>query len=242
MNPTEAASVAVSAAHGAAAAAETTVDAQLLELMLRLGSRWVLWLLLGLSLLAVAQMLERLVFFVRERRPTAALAACIETLRSGGAKAALTRLGDAHAMEAVVARAALRYADEGADAVREHIEAAVERERLRYERGLAFLGTLGSNAPFIGLFGTVLGIIRAFDDLSANTAQGAASVMAGIAEALVATGVGLLVALPAVAAYNTASRHVERCVAGAQALGHEILAFLESKRGGDPRSGEHGEG
>ncbi len=215
------------AAPAAAAAAHTaTVDGQLLDLMLRLGSRWVLWLLLGLSLLAVAQMLERVWFYLRERRPAEALDRALDQLHTQGAEAALQALGTSGSMEAEVARVALAHAADGPTSVAEHVAARVERERLRYERGLAFLGTLGSNAPFIGLFGTVLGIIRAFDDLSANTAQGASAVMSGIAEALVATAVGLLVALPAVATYNVFARHVERCVASAEAFGHEVQAWL----------------
>ena len=132
-------------------------------------------------------------------------------------------------MEAAVARVALQNAAQGAESVEEHIASTTERERLRYERLLAYLGTLGNNAPFIGLFGTVLGIIRAFHDLAANTAQGAQAVMAGIAEALVATAVGLLVALPAVAAYNAFARHVETCIASATASAHAILAYIKAK-------------
>ena len=179
---------------------EMTIDARLLDLMLRAGSRWVLWLLLGLSLAAVAVALERIWFFVQERRPAAKLLAAIATLRRDGPAAALAGLQGARSMDAAVARAALAVALDGTASVEEELAASVEHERLRYERGLAFLGTLGNNAPFIGLFGTVLGIVRAFHDLASNTALGAAAVMAGIAEALVATGVGLLVALPAVAA------------------------------------------
>jgi biopolymer transport protein ExbB len=77
------------------------------------------------------------------------------------------------------------------------------------------------------LFGTVLGIVRAFHDLAANSASGAQAVMAGIAEALVATAIGLLVALPAVASYNTFARHVETCASAAQGIGHAILARLK---------------
>jgi biopolymer transport protein ExbB len=125
--------------------------------------------------------------------------------------------------------------DDGVASIEEHVKAAVENERMRFERGLAFLGTLGSNAPFVGLFGTVLGIIRAFHDLAANTAQGTQAVMSGIAEALVATGIGLLVALPAVAAYNSFARHVERCASAAAATSHQILGYMKSERPG--RSG-----
>jgi biopolymer transport protein ExbB len=83
------------------------------------------------------------------------------------------------------------------------------QEKAAAERGLVFLGTLGNNAPFIGLFGTVLGIIKAFQDLATSHAQGPSAVMAGISEALGATAVGILVASPAVVAYNLCQRHIK---------------------------------
>jgi biopolymer transport protein ExbB len=82
---------------------------------------------------------------------------------------------------------------------------------------------LGNNAPFIGLFGTVIGIIQAFHNLAANPAGGPAVVMAGISEALVATAVGLVVAIPAVVAYNGFLRVVKRRVANAEAVKRIIL-------------------
>jgi biopolymer transport protein ExbB len=113
--------------------------------------------------------------------------------------------------------------------VEEIIAGATTIERIKMERGLAYLGTLGNNAPFIGLFGTVLGIIRAFRDLSSNTIEGSQAVMAGIAEALVATAVGLLVALPAVALFNAFQRYIKRKLAGADALARVLLAHAKSK-------------
>ena len=214
---------------------ETTLDAQLLDIMLRAGSRWVLWLLLTLSLFALAVMLERLWFFAQEKYTKSILDEAMAALQKSGPAAALAILGSAKSMQAAVVRAGLANAQDGAASVEEHIAAVVESERLRYERGLAFLGTLGSNAPFVGLFGTVLGIIRAFHDLAANSAQGAQAVMAGIAEALVATAVGLLVAIPAVAAYNAFSRHVETAAAAAGGLGHAVLAYIKAEK---PKDGK----
>ena len=75
---------------------------------------------------------------------------------------------------------------------------------------LGIIGTIGSTAPFIGLFGTVLGIIRAFSDLAVTGGVGPAAVSDGIAEALVATAAGLFVAVPAVIAYNYFVRSVQR--------------------------------
>jgi len=206
-----------------------TIDAQLLDLMLRAGSRWVLWLMLALSLAAVALMFERIWFFMQERPPRQQLTSVLQSLRDGGPTAALAKLSGLRSMEATVLRACLTHTSGGVAAVEEHKAASIERERMRHERGIAFLGTLGNNAPFLGLFGTVLGIIRAFSDLAAGSStQGTQAVMAGIAEALVATGVGLIVALPAVATYNAFLRRVETATAGSEAAAHEVLAFLKS--------------
>jgi biopolymer transport protein ExbB/TolQ len=205
-----------------------SIDAQALELMLRVGSRWVLWLLVGLSIAALAVIMERLWFFARARRQRQHLADMLAALRTSGPDAALKALGDAKSLEATVARACLEHVGEGPAAIEEHIAAVVDADRIHYERGLAFLGTLGSNAPFVGLFGTVLGIVRAFNDLSTSTAMGSQAVMAGIAEALVATAIGLLVALPAVATYNALMRHVETAVVAANTVGHQILAWTKA--------------
>ena len=209
---------------------DTTIDAQLLDLMLRAGSRWVLWLMLALSLGAITIIIERVWFFIQERAPVGAVAAALRALAAEGPAAALAKLKGVPSMEAAVARSCLEHAGDGAAAVEEHKAAVLEHERLRYEKRLAFLGTLGNNAPFIGLFGTVLGIIRAFHDLAGNTLQGTQAVMSGIAEALVATGVGLLVALPAVAMYNTLIRRVEVATAGVEAVSREVLAYLKTSR------------
>ena len=135
-------------------------------------------------------------------------------------------------MEVVVARACLANAADGAASVEEHKAAALEQERVRFEKRLAFLGTLGNNAPFIGLFGTVLGIIRAFNDLAGSSLKGTQVVMAGIAEALVATAVGLLVAIPAVIAYNHFKGKVKEAVTDGQLLARVLLAELKAADSG----------
>ena len=119
------------------------------------------------------------------------------------------------------------------------IEGVKTRERLRLERRLPFLATLGSNGPFVGLFGTVLGIIKAFHDLAATAGTagaGASTVMAGISEALVATAIGLLVAIPAVVAFNYFSRRVRVRMAEVDWMAH--LA-AEDVQAGWARTGEH---
>jgi len=205
------------------------IDSTLLDLMLRAGSKWVLWLLIGLSLAAVTVMAERLWFFIQEKKPADRLAAAMKALRDKGAEDALKLLKGQRSIEVAVVRACLERIGDGAGTVDEVRAAVVEQERQRYEKRLAFLGTLGNNAPFVGLFGTVLGIIRAFHDLAGSPLQGTQAVMSGIAEALVATGVGLLVALPAVATYNAFMRHVETASASAEASAHEVLAYMKKE-------------
>ncbi len=89
-------------------------------------------------------------------------------------------------------------------------EAYIENRRISLERSIGTLGTIGANAAFIGLLGTVLGIIRAFNDISTKgLSAGAETVTGGIAEALVATAVGLLVAIPAVIFFNLLNRKIQ---------------------------------
>jgi len=193
-----------------------------------LGADWVLWLLAGLSVVSVAIMIERGLFFFARRLPeTDGLS---RQLLAGDFQGALTAVEGKAGMEADVVRAALEHAPKGPDAVEEVVAARVERARLDYEKRLAFLGTLGNNAPFIGLFGTVLGIIRAFADLAANPgAAGASTVMAGISEALVATAVGLFVALPAVVMFNLYQRWLRRSAQRAAVLAHAVVARLRAR-------------
>jgi biopolymer transport protein ExbB/TolQ len=195
-----------------------------------LGAGWVLWLLVGLSVLSVTVMLER-GFYFGQRRMSKRFPELLRLCQDGSLdKAAQLAGGDA--MEAEVVRVAARVADSGQQAVEKAVASTIDRRRLEYEKWLFVLGTLGNNAPFIGLFGTVLGIIRAFSDLAAHptAAAGASTVMAGISEALVATAVGLFVAIPAVLAYNIYQRLLKRVIGRSQSLGNAIAAGLHVAR------------
>ncbi len=97
-----------------------------------------------------------------------------------------------------------------AASVAEMVACTIRRQKPAYERGLGFLGTLGANAPFLGLFGTVVGIIKAFHNMALMGSGGFSVVAAGISEALVATALGLGVAIIAVVAYNYFQTRIER--------------------------------
>lgn len=199
----------------------------LFEFFTTTGADWVMLLLAGLSVVSVAIILERLFFFARRRSarvPT--LLALLKLGRLTEASEAVVRRGG---LEAEVARAALAAAPGGPAAVQEAVACAIAEGRPGYERGLSFLGTLGNNAPFLGLFGTVVGIIRAFSDLAVGGAKGAgaSAVMAGISEALVATAVGIFVAIPAVVAFNGFQRWLRALITRAEAIGHALASHLE---------------
>jgi biopolymer transport protein ExbB len=175
-------------------------------------------------------MIERAWFFASHRIDTGSLEEELRRLLAADKVAdARARVKDNRTVEAAVVRAGLDEVERGHEAVGAAMFGAKARERLRLERNLAFLGTLGNNAPFIGLFGTVLGIIKAFHDLSGNQAGGVAVVMSGISEALVATAVGLMVAIPAVIGFNFFNRRVRATIAGVDSLAHVVLAQLKGE-------------
>ncbi|MFP2911658.1 MotA/TolQ/ExbB proton channel family protein [Pyxidicoccus sp. 3LFB2] len=195
------------------------------------SAEWVLWILVILSVLSIAIMLERAVYFSRHRLPDSEGLAV--RLARGDFEAARKAVEGKSGMEAAVVREALASTDQGADTVEQVIASTMARERPQYERFLSFLGTLGNNAPFIGLFGTVLGIIKAFHDLGAMGSKGAAmqqTVMAGISEALVATAVGLAVAIPAVVAFNIFNRQLKTLTSRANALGYALVGSMRAER------------
>ena len=192
-----------------------------------------MWLLILLSVFSVAVMVERALYF-GSRRMSKLFPRLLELCLGGDLKGAAA-LATSDSMEAEVVRAAAKAAEGGTPAVEKAVQSTIDRRRLEYERWLFILGTLGNNAPFIGLFGTVLGIIRAFADLAANKGGAGtttSSVMAGISEALIATAMGLAVAIPAVVAFNIYQRLLKRVIGRSTALGNAIASGLHLKNGG----------
>jgi len=187
----------------------------------------VLWLLLGLSVASMAIMIERLSVFIRHRFAEDAFISKIMPLfRQGTWQGAISLCEQSRALEPQVLLAGLRHISQGKEAVQEAMAGERIRVSLFLEKRLGFLGTLGANAPFIGLFGTVLGIIHAFKDLALTEGGGGPAVMAGIAEALVATAIGLLVAIPAVVAYNFFHRRQHVVLERSKRLSQLLLTYL----------------
>ncbi|MDX2090836.1 MAG: MotA/TolQ/ExbB proton channel family protein [Kofleriaceae bacterium] len=198
----------------------------------RIGSEWVLYLLIALSVISIGVMVDRWLYFRRLRDPGRGLRDRISTLLRRGDLAEAERLLRAsRTVEARVVAQALGWREGGPRAVSDAVESELGHARVELERGLNFLGTIGNNAPFIGLFGTVLGVIEAFHQLSAGANKAAmGNVMSGIAEALVATGIGLFVALPAVIAYNVVQKRITSIEDATSGLGKLVTAHLETAK------------
>lgn len=192
-------------------------------------SEWVLWLLIALSVLSIGITIERWWFYRRRRIDIDSLrTAFIKHLEAGDFEAAAKLLQGQDSLATNVVLTGLQAHAKGPESVEDLIAGALGREKGRYERRLGFLATVASNAPYVGLFGTVLGIVRSFRDLASNMAEASSSVMAGIAEALIATAVGLLVAIPAVVAFNVFKGKVKEAVTDCQMLARVLLSELKS--------------
>lgn len=210
---------------------------QLLRVAL-LGSSWVLYLLIALSFVSFAAMFERWLFFRRSAERDGSLRDELwRRLHIDDVEGLEKLLAARRTVEARVLAAAFAWRHGGPKAVQDVLDSELGKARNELDRSMNLLGTLGNNAPFVGLFGTVIGVIVAFNQLGDAAARAGAmdNVMAGIAEALVATGVGLFVAIPAVVAYNVAQKRVGDIEENARSLGKLVTAWIETKdRLGEP--------
>jgi biopolymer transport protein ExbB/biopolymer transport protein TolQ len=208
----------------------SNVVMQKLVLIAPLVARTVLYVLIALSVLSIGVIIERWWFFRRRRDDLAKLTDGVrKALARGDLAEARKLLASSPSIEAEIVGESMGWYSDGVDAVEQILVKATRVRRKKFEAGLLFLGTLGNNAPFIGLFGTVLGIVTAFRELGGNQ-MGAAmgNVMSGIAEALLATAVGILVALPAVIYYNVFQKKGADVEEGAAALGNVVIASMKA--------------
>jgi biopolymer transport protein ExbB len=208
------------------------------HVLLDLKASWVMWILLALSVVDLIIIGERSLFLFWVRDNVGKLSDDLDKrLRDGRVREALEGLEKSPSSEAAVVVAGLRHADLGPIAAEKAMIGAAALQRVRLERGLAVLGTVGNNAPFLGLLGTVIGVIEAFEILgrpqAATTAAASGlapqAIMSSIAEALIATAVGLFVAIPAVAAYNYFQRRIQGIGANTEALSNVLLAHLNAE-------------
>ncbi|HVK61118.1 MAG TPA: MotA/TolQ/ExbB proton channel family protein [Bdellovibrionales bacterium] len=196
------------------------------------GAEAILWLLLIVSVISIGIILERF-WTLRQvaNRSNRAKDRMREALQSNNLDELEEISKDRDSLEGRALSYGLRHIKEsGVNGLPEIFNSFALLERPFLDRSLNFLATVGSNAPFVGLLGTVLGIMKAFRDLAQNaSASGNEAVMLGIAEALVATAVGLLVAIPAVIAYNAFSRQVRSSLQSLETVRELCVAYAKKK-------------
>lgn len=203
-----------------------------MENLLTIGER-VVFLVMGLaSVLALAVAIERGLIFRHNARIGARIFnEIIAKLRAGD----LSGFGDyaARYPESVYARFASfigEHAASGEAALSHMMEGKIIEERMYLERRIVVLASLGNNAPFIGLLGTVLGIIKAFYNLGTLGNTGAEVVMRSISTALLATACGLFIAIPVVVLNNYFSRRLKSIMQSLEILAKEALACVSRNK------------
>ena len=196
----------------------------------QLGHEFTLWLLVALSVLSVAFILEKFVAFRGVKtKGDKMIELAEETLKTNDLMEVESMPRDKDSLEGRGLNYAMKHIKiHGADGLDEIFSSYALIERPKLESRLNFLATVGSNAPFIGLLGTVLGIMDALKTLASS--QGDPSmVMVGISQALVATAVGLLVAIPAVVAFNYFQKQVKQTMQNLESIKELCLAFAKVK-------------
>lgn len=198
---------------------------------LHFGEDPTVWVMIFLFILALAVTIERMVVLRKNRGNNAELVKLLADKLAPGNKPDIARLAEdvsvkQYGVEGRVAGVTLKGWPYGEQAMREYSEAAIIAEQRNLDKRLVILSTLGNNVPFIGLLGTVLGIMKAFRDLAMMGDGGPAVVMKGISEALIATAMGLGVAIPVVLAFNALNKAVKTKIANAQ----EIATLLRAMR------------
>ena len=199
--------------------------------MLHMGGGTVIVLSL-LSMLSLAVILERAILYYRSSRLTRDIFMMdiAGQIRRGNFAKAQEICQHTQTPYAAVVGTGLALRNSPGEIMDNAMERQITIETIKLERRTAIIGTIGSTAVYIGLFGTVLGIIRAFHDISTQGSGGMGVVINGIAEALVCTAVGLCVAVPAVIAFNYCQSRIERFVMDMDLAASEARDLLTGVR------------
>jgi biopolymer transport protein ExbB/TolQ len=207
-----------------------------LDLTASFGADWVNWVLLAVSVLGLAVLLDRLALNLRTRERYPELRAAFSASLAAGEVAGALRVVEGDSLCRNVLRAGLdlvRRGERQPASIEQAMLGQLSEERGRYEANLSILTTIGNVAPLIGLLGTVIGIVGAFYVLGKlGTVQASSNslVMSSIGEALVTTGLGIAVAVPAVVAFNALRAHLNGRLKRSEALSRELIANLPRLR------------
>ena len=200
---------------------------QLLLSVALMSTEWIILALLLLSVWSIAIIVERIVVLRWRAGDLRKVEGSFrEAMRKGRAAEAIELLRKTDTSSARVVLRVSEMTKTDATPFDEALAIALSEEKIDLERRVAILGTLGSNAPYVGLLGTVLGIIHAFHNLSQHVQGGPTVILKGISEALVATALGLLIAIPAVAAYNFFVRSIRKILVKAENAARGLVPVL----------------
>lgn len=193
-----------------------------------LGAEWVMYVLIACSVLSVAIMIERILYLRSIRGDFATFIQQLTQRLNGSESIEKTAqwCQKQKTVEARVAFVGLGRANDNFRAIEESMAATMIATKIKLDRGLTVLATLGNNTPFIGLFGTILGIMQAFRKLNESKSVDPSVVMSSISEALAATAVGLFVAIPAVIAFNAFGRAIKTKMANSDATARVLMTYF----------------
>lgn len=195
----------------------------------------IMLVILASSVVTLAFVLERAIYFWKRRgTPQHTLHVALAKVRGGDARSALLECRQTLHPLGPVAAALIDEPHLSNEEMEEKLHVELSEERLKLERNLGFIGTVGSIAPLVGLLGTVWGIMRAFHDMSVTGSAGPSVVAAGVAEALLTTAAGLIVAVPAVALFNHFHRRVHVMLVEAENGARAIRAALVQRSHAHP--------
>jgi biopolymer transport protein ExbB len=197
-----------------------------------IGSSPIFFVIVICSIITLGIAIERAYYFrKRKGRPDDMLARVLENLRAGNMKQAAWYCDNNVHPLGNVASQIFKCEKQEREPVEEKIQIALSQQRMLFERNLGVLGTLATVAPLIGLLGTVWGIMRAFSDMAITGSAAPSVVAAGVAEALVTTAAGLIVAVPALMLFNHFTRRMNVMLTIAENHAREIRsAIVETLR------------
>lgn len=184
--------------------------------------------LLIMSVISVAIILERFIFYRRKARLKRKdfMSGIRQELKKNDLKRALGLCQESNAPFAQVAYAGLSFFDCSEKEISNNMERQIIIETVNLERFTSGIGTIGSVAVYIGLLGTILGILKAFHDVSISGSGGIGVIIGGISEALSTTAAGLCVAVPAVAAYNYFMKKIDDFIKDMELAASEIMDLI----------------
>lgn len=207
----------------------------LFERFALLGAEWVMWVLVVMGFVALVLFFVRIYFFNRYRVDVDQLVTRLNRrwIDECGGTPTINQIEDLHcghpeSMELSVVRGVVEAFERDNEQLDHIVQKIILTQRPLYERHLPYFGIVGSNAPFIGLFGTVIGVIISFKELGENPKGGLEVVGPGISEALVATAVGLLVAIPAVIMFNYLKSKMRGRIQNSELIYRHLLAVKGS--------------